>query len=72
MTDLYPKLCIMFPLPWLAQCFADNCNQYHELDLKIVGSVIEISGADHPEFRKDLLFAAKIIGGDEVPEKRNQ
>lgn len=72
MPDLYPKLCILFDAPWMAFHFFEQCGAISSLSAEIKnGTIVEITGADHPMLRQDLLLAASHIGGEEIPEKRN-
>lgn len=67
--DLYPKLCLLFPDEQRAQHYAMRAGAIAGLVISVVQRVVEIEGADHPDLRSDLTDAARVLGGDPIPER---
>jgi hypothetical protein len=61
---------ISFPDVDRAFLFAQRAHYMLRIDVIIEGGVVvEIEGEDLPAMRADLLMAARIIGGEEIPER---
>lgn len=71
--DLHPKLVILFPRQLYAAEYAASAIQTlgDIIEVQLDGTVVTITGADHPELRADLMTAAKLLGGDQIPERKN-
>lgn len=74
MTDLYPKLYLLFPTPERAHNFCAAARRFLHpgVTAEQFGCRVEVDGDDvqHPTMRLDIVHAAKVMGGDEVPAPR--